>query len=446
MILAVFAGLVVLALGFIFWPLLRRSAWQGNLQSATGQDATQAVLYREHLADLEKSQTIGEINQEQFEQLKIELQRTMIAETGIAETGIAETRIAETQTIGTQPAAVPQKINTGGVWGLMVLALAVPLGAWGVYNHLGAKADWEIYQLLQTQRQLPDDDQAKFQQVTQELLDKARARVEEKPKSPQLIYMLASFAMSSQDLSSAETYYRKLLALEPRSPQILAELAQVLFVKSQNVVTAEVRDMVKGALSIAPNIPTALSLAGIDEFQQGQFQKAIDYWSRALPMLDPQTQGYQALAGGIEKAKASLAAAGTSTTTEPAKASTDSPSPANTASPSIEVAVSIGKAASVSPGDTVFVYARAWQGAKMPLAIAKFPVSELPKTVRLDKSMAMAAGMDITTAPQLEVVARVSKSGSAISAPGDWQAAQGPVTLAEVKAPLTLVIETQLAK
>jgi cytochrome c-type biogenesis protein CcmH len=165
-------------------------------------------------------------------------------------------------------------------------------------------------------------------------------------------------------------------------------------------------------------------------------------------MLDPQTQGYQALAGGIEKAKASLAAAGTSTTAEPAKASTDSPStaPAKTASPSIEVAVSIGKAASVSPGDTVFVYARAWQGAKMPLAIAKFPVSELPKTVRLDKSMAMAAGMDITTAPQLEVVARVSKSGSAISAPGDWQAAQGPVTLAEVKAPLTLVIETQLAK
>ncbi|HMW72382.1 MAG TPA: c-type cytochrome biogenesis protein CcmI, partial [Cellvibrionaceae bacterium] len=86
------------------------------------------------------------------------------------------------------------------------------------------------------------------------------------------------------------------------------------------------------------------------------------------------------------------------------------------------------------------------QGAKMPLAIAKFPVGELPKTVRLDKSMAMAPGMDLTSAPQLEVVARVSKSGSPMAAPGDWQAAQGPLTLAEVKAPLALVIESQIAQ
>ena len=80
----------------------------------------------------------------------------------------------------------------------------------------------------------------------------------------------------------------------------------------------------------------------------------------------------------------------------------------------------------------------------MPLAIAKFPVSELPKTVRLDKSMSMAPGMDLTTAPQLEVVARVSKSGSPMAAPGDWQAAQGPLTLPDIKAPLALVIESQI--
>ena len=427
MTLAVYVGLVVLALGFIFWPMLRRSAWQGDLQSATGQDATQAVLYREHLADLEKSLSLGEVNQEQFEQLKIELQRTMIAETEVV--------------------ASPQARKSGGLWGLVLAALVVPLLAWGFYKHLGAKPDWEIYQLLQTQRQVPDDDQATFKKVTDELLDKARARVEEKPKSAQLIYMLASFAMSSQDLDSAETYYRKLLALEPRSPQVLAELAQVLFVKSQNVITAEVREMVKGALSIAPNIPTALSLAGIDEFQQGHFQKAIDYWSRALPMLDPETQGYRALAGGIEKAKASLAAAGGSVAEEQtAKAGGEGQNKASGAGTSIEVSVSLGSAASVSPGDTVFVYARAWQGPKMPLAISKFPVSELPKTVRLDKSMAMAAGMDITSAEKLEVVARVSKTGSPMAAPGDWQAAQGPLILAEIKAPLALVIEKQLAQ
>ncbi len=439
MTMAVFGGLVLLAFGFIFWPLLHRATWQAKLQADTEQDATQAVLYEEHLADLEKSFNLGELTQEQFEQLKIELQRTMIAET--------------------QPLAAPPARNPGGMWGLVAIAIAVPVGAAAFYHHYGAKPDWEIYQLLQTQRSLPEGD-ANFDKITQELLEKSRARVEEKPKSAQLIYMLASFAMSNQDLASAETYYRKLLALEPRSPQILADLAQVLFVKSQNVVTAEVREMVKAALSIAPNIPTALSLAGIDEFQQGQFQKAIDYWSRALPMIDPQSQGYRALAGGIEKAKVSLAAAGgAQPVVTPAQGvapnvqavasnstgAADQPKDTGPV-PGFEVSVSLGSQVSVSPGDTVFVYARAWQGAKMPLAIAKFPVGVLPKTVRLDKSMAMAPGMDLTTAPQLEVVARVSKSGSPMAAPGDWQAAQGPLLLADIKAPLTLVIERQLDK
>jgi hypothetical protein len=50
--MAVFAGLVLLAMGFIFWPLLRSATWQAKLQADTEQDATQAVLYEEHLADL----------------------------------------------------------------------------------------------------------------------------------------------------------------------------------------------------------------------------------------------------------------------------------------------------------------------------------------------------------------------------------------------------------
>jgi cytochrome c-type biogenesis protein CcmH len=413
MMLGVFAGLSLFSLVFVLWPWMRRSYWEGQSLDAPVQDATQRVLFQEHMADLERSYALGEMDEAHYLALKTELQRSLLAETPAQ-------------------AAVPVK-KSGGVLSLVVVAAVVPTLAFGLYMHWGAKADWDIFQLLAQQRQIAPDNNAAYEAVTADLIAKAKQRVEERPKNAQLWYMLASHAVSQQDFVAAEGYYRRLLELEPRSPQILAELAQLLFIKAQNVVTPEVRESVQAALKIAPNIPTALSLAGIDEFQQGQFAKAIDYWERALPLLDPQTNGYKALVGGIDKARQSLASLGEL-----------APEPVAAAGPFVDIAVSLAATVSSSPEDTVFVYARAWQGAKMPLAIQKFTVGDLPKTVRLDKTMAMSPGMDLTSVPNLELVARVSKSGSAIAASGDWQGSQGPVSLGDLKAPVALVIDKQV--
>ncbi len=409
-------GLALVAVVFVLWPLFRVAAYQKKgVADANVQDATQAILFNEHLADLDKSLAAGELDEAQHTALKVELQRTLIADAG---TGL-----------------VSAPVHTGGVWLLVLGAVLMPLLAFGFYSHWGAQAEWELSELLKQQRQINPENQQEYDRVTKILVVKAKQLVETKPKSSQWLYLLASYAMSTQDLNGAETYYRKLLALEPRSPQVMAELAQTLFVKAQNQVTPEVHDLVEGSLKIAPNMPSALSLAGIDSFQHSQFRAAIDYWTRALQFLDPQTTGSQALQGGIEKAKQSLQAAG-ETLEAPAVVAADGPA--------VDIEVSVAPGLNVAPEDSVFVYARAWQGAKMPLAIQRFKVADLPKKVRLDKSMAMAPGMDLSSAPTLELVARISKTGSAITASGDWQAAQGPVTLAELAGPVALVIEQQV--
>jgi cytochrome c-type biogenesis protein CcmH len=55
----------------------------------------------------------------------------------------------------------------------------------------------------------------------------------------------------------------------------------------------------------------------------------------------------------------------------------------------------------------------------MPLAVQRAQVKDLPLAFRLDDSMAMAPGMTLSSAPQLTVGARISKSGTAIAQPGD---------------------------
>jgi len=86
-----------------------------------------------------------------------------------------------------------------------------------------------------------------------------------------------------------------------------------------------------------------------------------------------------------------------------------------------EVRLADALKAGASPDDTVFVFARAVDGPKMPLAIVRKQVRDLPLRFELDDSSAMSPATRLSTARRVVVGARVSKSGSATPQPGDLQ-------------------------
>jgi cytochrome c-type biogenesis protein CcmH len=95
-------------------------------------------------------------------------------------------------------------------------------------------------------------------------------------------------------------------------------------------------------------------------------------------------------------------------------------------------------AKSAKPDDTVFVFARAAQGPRMPLAVLRAKVSELPLKFRLDDTMAMQPGMSLSNFDQVVVVARISASGDALPQKGDLEGTSKTISVGKDKVNITI--------
>lgn len=93
------------------------------------------------------------------------------------------------------------------------------------------------------------------------------------------------------------------------------------------------------------------------------------------------------------------------------------------------VALSPALAGKAAVTDTVFIVARAPEGPRMPLAVIRRQVKDLPFEFTLGDEQAMSPEMKLSKFSEAVIVARVSKSGNAIPQSGDLQGVTGNVKL-----------------
>jgi cytochrome c-type biogenesis protein CcmH len=163
----------------------------------------------------------------------------------------------------------------------------------------------------------------------------------------------------------------------------------------------------------------ALALAGTAAFQRNEFKVAGDYWERMLAYVPPDSEDARAIKENVAEARQRAGGAAA-----PSVAKADAK-----AHPGIRGTVRLSQKLRdrLSPGDTLFVFARAAEGPPMPLAILRRKAGELPLEFALNDSMAMAPGLNVSAFPRVVVTARVSKTGDAKPQPGDLQGASKPV-------------------
>lgn len=241
-------------------------------------------------------------------------------------------------------------------------------------------------------------------------------------------YMLARSYETLGRYADAVAAYQQVLRLVPGQPAVLADLADALLSANQGNPDDASIAAVAQALAAQPDQPKALALAGMMALRRGDAAEALAHWERLRTQLPPDSEAARQIQSNIAQARAMAAApAGTAAATT-APAAVETPT-AHTAPPPAAAAAAAhlsGRARiadtlrdRVQPSDTVFILARPEQGSRMPLAILRLQVSDLPRDFVLDDSNAMSPDATLSRAGKVLVEIRVSRSGTAAARPGD---------------------------
>ena len=94
-----------------------------------------------------------------------------------------------------------------------------------------------------------------------------------------------------------------------------------------------------------------------------------------------------------------------------------------------------------NPDASLFLFARATQGAALPLAVQRIPLPEGNIELQLTEQMAMQPGWSLANADQIEVVARMSLSGTVEQRPGDIQAVSDVLSFTQPGLTISLTLE-----
>jgi cytochrome c-type biogenesis protein CcmH len=276
------------------------------------------------------------------------------------------------------------------------------------------------------------------------MVEKLAARMKERPDDAQGWVMLARSYTVLERYADAVPAYEQAVKLVADDPSLLADYADALGMRNNRVLGPDAMQIIERALTIDASHLKSLSLAGSAAFAKKDYATAVNYWERLTKAAPAESPFLPEVRAGIAEARelgklgsgpiatatAEAPAAKLTPTAQAAGAGNSgtgsSPAAAN-ATISGTVSLSKAMAAQASPNDTVFIFARAAEGPRMPLAILRKQVKDLPVEFKLDDSHAMSPALKLSSFPKVVVGARVSKNGEAMPQKGDLTGTSAPV-------------------
>lgn len=403
-----FFALALLALFFVMAPAFLRSAPKAGGQSLEQAEASSRAWYEERLRAVEQET----LDEEDKTQLAEELAAVLLAEYPDAKGKVVgkndEIPPARSGSPNgsSKPGAMAERLPCGSQQATTTLFLCGALlvaAALGVYAQLGSYGASKI-QGAQAILSLSAEDDAAELQSWQMVLN---AWLADRPDDAPSWYLLGHAHLKLGDFGQAERAFAQAHAFAKSDVLVKLYWLQARYLSQQGVLDAVSKQLAQEILAANPNNQQVLEMLAVAAIGEGDAATAITMLNRTLNTFQ-QPDRVRATVDAIKALRMSDGLPGSAFI--------------------VQVEVSIAEGLRANPDDTVFVVARP-VGGGMPYAVVRRPSWSLPFTVVLDDLVSMSPDRPMSQAETVEILVRLSATGTAEAASGDWRWLSEPISL-----------------
>ena len=195
------------------------------------------------------------------------------------------------------------------------------------------------------------------------MVEQLAKRLKDQPDDADGWLMMARSQVVLGKHAQAVEAFKQAARLRPDDAGLLADYADALAVAQGRRLDGEPTTLVERALAVDASNPKALALAGTAAFDRHDYAGAVRHWEKLVALESGDEAFMQQIRAGIAEARE---LGGMAPASAPPVSAARTALPAASVSGVVTLAASLqGRAA---PDDTLFVFARAADGTRMPLA------------------------------------------------------------------------------
>lgn len=373
------ALLVLIAMAIFVVPM-----YKGKEQDeVASRDELNKAFFKDRMDELKEESSEGLV--ENRDELVVELQQSLLDD--------VPANAEQTKT----------KVSTTMLIPGLILLVGVSFGMYMKVGSLDKVQAWNdtVTRLPELSQRLMDESNPLSDQEMEDLTLALRTRLHSNPNDATGWLLLGRIGMANRDAETAQDAMNRAYRLDPTNPEVMLSFGQTLMMIGDPAQSERARVLLRSVLRVDHTNIRALSLLAFDAFESSDFQQAINYWSMMQQIIGADDPRAEMLDRSIARAQSQL---------DRGK---------NTAT-SVSVTVDLDSSVKVPEQGLVFVSVHSADGAPMPVAARRVPLSAFPFTITLDDNDSMIPERPMTSLQDMIIKARIDTDGNVMTRNGDW--------------------------
>ncbi|KXF81332.1 c-type cytochrome biogenesis protein CcmI [Enterovibrio coralii] len=379
------ALMVLVSVAAFVVPILRGKA-QDEVAS---RDELNKAFFRDRMAELNEEAEEGLVDNQK--ELAVELQQSLLDDIPSSEQALSSNKVSPV-------VLVP---------GVLVLVFL----SYGLYNVMGNQHNVTEWQDVASRlpelssRLMSDSEEPMTDKEMNDLTLSLRTKLHDTPNDAMGWLLLGRIGLANRDIQTAEGAMAKAYDLSPGDTDIKLGYAQTLMLSGDEANVANARNLLREVIREDHANLQAFSLLAFEAFERGAYEEAIAAWSTMKQLLPADDPRVSMLDRSIERAQVHVG---------------------GVEGQSVSVNIALEDGVKLPEQGVLIVSVHSADGAPMPVAAKRLPLSRFPLNVELTDVDSMIPERQMSSLPEVIVKARIDNDGNVMTKDGDWYGETSP--------------------